>query len=91
MIVWAHAFVIVWEGIKVAHVSALDPEAVTEGVSMVHDTCTEMGIKIQTQQSTCALHTYIIGGHDQGNHNITHITHSYHRQTLINKMRTWRQ
>ena len=45
MIVWAHAFVIVWEGIKVAHVSALDPEAVTEGVSMVHDTCTEMGIK----------------------------------------------
>ena len=45
MIVWAHAFVIVWEGIKVAHVSALDPEAVTEGVSMVHDKCSEMGIK----------------------------------------------
>ena len=31
MIVWAHAFDIVWEGMEVARVSALDPESVTEG------------------------------------------------------------
>ena len=60
---------------EVAHVSALDPEYVTEGcvgrMSMVHDKCTEMGIT-NTNTTINIRTTYVIGDHDQDNHHITH-------------------
>ena len=60
---------------KVANVFALDPESVTEGfvggMSMAHDKCTDMGIKITNTTIDIRI-TYIIGDHDSDNHHITH-------------------